>query len=143
MDFFTLKDSNIKKTGHSIECLIDNAMRISSKKAKRLIVLLGLMVCFFDSQANGITVPGPFTIEEVQQDTIPIKDRYGDFISDETYNPFDLLPNNISQTVEYDPASDSYVVYERIGDEYYRTPTTLTFEQYLEWKSRKQQKGLL
>jgi len=74
---------------------------------------------------------------ETVSDTIPLVDRQGDFISDETYNPFDILPTELEQNVEYDAETDTYVVYEKIGDEYYRTPTYMTFSEYLEWKNKK------
>ena len=74
------------------------------------------------------------------QDTIPLEDRYGDFIYDKSDNPFDILPSDLEQTVEYDPETDSYIVYERLGDEYFRTPTTMTFDEYLEWRAKEQEK---
>lgn len=140
MIFFTLKDSNIKKTGHSIECLIDNAMRINSKIGNSLFILIGLIWTINDARAYGTTGPFPIEIREATRDTFPLRDRYGDFISDETYNPFDIQPTSLEQKVEYDPRTNSYIVYEKIGDEYYRTPSSLTFEEYLDWKSRKQQR---
>ncbi len=74
------------------------------------------------------------------QDTIPLEDRYGDFIYDQSDNPFDILPSDLEQTVEYDPETDSYIVYERLGDEYFRTPTTMTFDEYLDWRAKEQEK---
>lgn len=68
-------------------------------------------------------------------DTIPLVDRQGDFITGDTYNPFDILPTELDQSVEYDAETDTYIVYEKIGDEYYRTPTYMTFSEYLDWKN--------
>jgi len=73
-------------------------------------------------------------------DTIPIKDNYGDHITDPNKNPFDIQSNVIDQKVEYDPVTGNYIIYEKIGEEYYRTPTYLTFEEYLEFKKKKQQR---
>ncbi len=140
MDFFTLKDSNIKKTGHSIDCLIDNTMSLKKKMVSNLVLVIGLLLFSQNSHANGITVPDAFSIKETVRDTFPLKDRYGDFVTDDSYNPFDINPDNLNQTVEYDPSTNTYVVYERIGDEYYRMPVSLTFEEYLDWKSKKQQR---
>ena len=35
--------------------------------------------------------------ESVKTDTIPLVDRKGDFITDKTYNPFDVFPSTIKQ----------------------------------------------
>jgi cell surface protein SprA len=78
--------------------------------------------------------------EPSKTDTIPLVDRKGDYITDKTYNPFDLFPSTIKQKVEYDPVTDQYVIYEKIGDEYYRTPTYMTFDEYLEWSAKEQEK---
>lgn len=85
-------------------------------------------------------LPGPNEWEDTVTDTIPITDRYGDYINDDQYNPFDILPSNVEQTVEYDPESGNYLIIEKIGDEYYRAPSYLTFEEYLEWRSRQQER---
>ena len=52
-------------------------------------------------------------VESNTQDTIPIKDRYGDFVTDDYYNPFDMLPSIIEQEVEYDFETGQYVVLEK------------------------------
>lgn len=73
-------------------------------------------------------------------DTIPLKDRTGDFITDKQTNPFDITTKEIVQKVEYDPVSGHYIIYEKIGNEFYRTPTYMTFEEYLDYKSKEQEK---
>jgi cell surface protein SprA len=73
-------------------------------------------------------------------DTLPLQDRKGDFITDKTKNPFDLNTSIIEQKVEFDVKTGKYIIYEKIGDEFYRTPTYLTFEEYLDWKSKEQEK---
>jgi len=73
-------------------------------------------------------------------DTIPLKDRKGDYITDKSYNPFDIMPTTIKQKVEYDPVSGHYIIFEKIGEEYYRTPSYMTFEEYLEWSNKEQEK---
>ncbi len=92
------------------------------------------------------TVVGPdynIKIVEAIADTIPLKDRYGDFITEEYYNPFDITPSNIEQTIEYDMKSGQFVVMEKIGDQFFRTPTYLTLEEYLNWQQQKQEKDYL
>ncbi|MBC6492527.1 cell surface protein SprA [Flavihumibacter stibioxidans] len=82
------------------------------------------------------------TSSPVAPDTMrfPLKDRRGDAISQPVRNPFDLKdPSNIRQTVEYDPETRQYFIVEKIGDQYYRTPTYMTFEEYLRFKARQQE----
>ena len=76
-------------------------------------------------------------------DTFPtIKDRSGDFYTDTTYHPFDLKdPGAISKEVRYDPILKLYVVTERVGGGYYRPPVYMTFDQYLEWSRKKEEKS--
>ena len=76
-------------------------------------------------------------------DSIPeIEDRTGDFINTpESNNPFDLRdPSIIEQTVEYDPATGQYIISEKIGDEFYRPSSYMTFEEYMEWNKKKQER---
>lgn len=67
----------------------------------------------------------------------PIYDRRGDFYSSQ-HNPFDLAqPSNISDSIAYDPVTNMYNVYEKIGDKYYRTPTSYTQQEFMEMEGRK------
>ncbi len=110
-------------------------------------------------QSHAMSLPDPYeitTINHVEKpqsygqnikikkvivmDTIPMTDRKGDFITDKSKNPFDINPNILEQKVEFDIKTGKYVVYEKIGDEYYRTPTYLTFEEYLDYKSKEQER---
>ena len=71
------------------------------------------------TSASATGVVGPD--EEVYSvlDTIPIRDNpYGNFTTDE-YNPFDIKPSIIEEKVEYDFETGRYVVFEKIGEEYY------------------------
>ncbi len=115
-------------------------MTINSTVTRGLIVLVGLLLNISDTYASGVIVPEPFAFKEAVKDTFPLRDRYGDFITDYQYNPFDIYPDNVKQTVEYDPETNSYIVYERIGDEYFRMPVSMTFDEYLKWKGDRQQR---
>lgn len=44
---------------------------------------------------------------------------------------FDTIPPNLVRTVEYDPVTNMYILYERVGNLLYRPPQYLTFDQYL------------
>lgn len=72
--------------------------------------------------------------------TKPIKERFDDFINNTNSNPYDLRdPKAVEQKVEYDPVTGMYVVTEKIGDDFFRAPTYMTFEEYTKWRDRKQQ----
>lgn len=76
-------------------------------------------------------------------DTLPpLQDRYDDFINKNDKNPFDLDdPSVIDQQVEYDPVSNRYLITEKIGEDFYRSPTYMTFDEYLRWRDQKQQQA--
>ncbi|RZM04778.1 MAG: cell surface protein SprA, partial [Pedobacter sp.] len=88
----------------------------------------------FDRQNNfnfQDTVPG----EDLR---FPINDRRGDFISSGGRSTYDFgTPSNISDSVVYDAINRRYVVYEKIGERYYRIPTIYSFEEY--WAMRNRQ----
>ncbi|MEO8853822.1 MAG: cell surface protein SprA, partial [Ginsengibacter sp.] len=67
----------------------------------------------------------------------PLHDRRGDFISAKP-NSFDFQnPPNISDSVVYDPISKTYTIYEKVGDHYYRTPTTYTADEFRALEAQK------
>ncbi|MGE5355337.1 MAG: cell surface protein SprA [Deltaproteobacteria bacterium] len=68
-----------------------------------------------------------------------LRPRYGDFVNDSLKNPFDLKdPSSVEKTVEYDPVSGNYIITEKIGNEYFRSPTYMTFQEYLKWREQQQ-----
>lgn len=73
-----------------------------------------------------------------QNDTIlpfPIEDRAYDHLIHSEENPLDLNdPRSIKKDVRYDPKTQRFVITETIGGRYFRNPTYLTFEEYLEWQ---------
>ena len=108
-----------------------------------LISLLFLGFCGILSATplSPFSLPDPFETIAIENDTI--KPRSGDHITDTDKNPFDLKdPSIVDKDVEYDPETGQYIITERIGDEYFRTPTYLSFEEYLEYKSKEQDQYL-
>jgi cell surface protein SprA len=70
----------------------------------------------------------------------PIHDRRGDFFSNQR-SPFDLnTPSNITDSIGYDPATKRYVVYEKIGNKFYRTPTSYSAQEFMEIQGQKAEK---
>lgn len=96
------------------------------------------------SDMLGAHVPEPnYTSQEmliVAPDTIPLEDRKGDFITDKKYNPFDITTREIKQEVEYDPVTNLYIIREKVGNEYYRVPTYMTFEEYMDYVAAEQER---
>lgn len=99
-------------------------------------------------QISGFTIipsfalPDPYSgYDAPKLDTIPLSDRVGDYITDGKNNPFDIKPKNLDQKVEYDPVSGHYIIYEKIGDIYYRTPSYMTFDEYMDYEGQRQEKN--
>lgn len=54
-------------------------------------------------------------------------------------NPFDLDdPKSVDKKIEYDPETGQYKVTEKIGNDYFRPPTYMSFEEYMDFKARQQ-----
>src|SRR5436189_3757032 len=65
----------------------------------------------------------------------PIHDSRSDFMSSGTKSTFDFKnPPNFTDSVSFDFGTQRYTLYEKIGDKYYKTPTTYSFEEY--WQLR-------
>lgn len=83
-----------------------------------------------------------FTVEAQQTpDTsglhYPIQDRHGDNVSGQYSSTYDFRnPANIKDSVVFDPITRQYTVYEKIGNRYYRVPTTYSFEEYWQYRNR-------
>ena len=90
------------------------------------------------SAAAAVATAAPTTTTAC--DTVPFRDRTGDFITGGNPNAIDLRdPAAVTRDVEYDPATNRYIVTERIGDDYFRSPTYLTFDEYAAYRERQQQ----
>ncbi|MFN8277447.1 MAG: cell surface protein SprA [Chitinophagales bacterium] len=69
----------------------------------------------------------------------PIKERAGDHVTDKTKNPFYLKdPSNIKKDVEYDPATNRYIVTEKVGDVNIKEPLYLTYDEYLKYTEKQE-----
>ncbi|MFT3936381.1 MAG: cell surface protein SprA [Chitinophagaceae bacterium] len=67
----------------------------------------------------------------------PISDRRGDKLSNPGRKSLDLKdPANIKDSIEYDPKTKQYYIIEKIGNNYYRKPTYLTFDEYMRLRAK-------
>ncbi len=107
-----------------------------------LVIGIIAYTCFV--YAAGTNLDDPHALPYVQAtslDTLPpITDRQDDFINAGERNPFDLKdPEAVEQTVEYDPETGLYIISERVGSDFYRPPTYMTFDEYMAYRSKQEQ----
>ena len=79
-----------------------------------------------------------------KKDTLkfPIEDRIGDKFNEDPPVRFDLKdPKNINTEVEYDPSLKEYSITEKIGKEYYRAPSYMTYEEFLKFQAGKDEEA--
>jgi cell surface protein SprA len=68
----------------------------------------------------------------------PLRDRYGDPYSNPDRNSFNLRDTGIiKRTIEYDPKTKQYYIVEKIGNRYYRTPTSFSMEDFVRMQGKK------
>ncbi len=118
-------------------------IRIKRSKLIGFVVLVATLCLLQPASASA--KPHYPTLSPNKVDTVPtgnlpypIRDRRGDVLSSEQRTTFNLKdPSNIRDSVVYDPKTRRYIVYEKIGNRYYRTTTSYSFEEY--WKIRGKQ----
>lgn len=118
---------------------------------KSLLILLSFAVCAIpalkgakDEGYKSKNLENPYKVlknVQTKLDTVPIKDRPSDFTNPYKKNPFDLKdPSAIDKSIEYDIKTGRYLINEKIGNEYYRNPSSMTFDEYLKWRSKNQER---
>ncbi len=100
-----------------------------------------LFIAVKASASYNLPDPYEWSPQQITNDTTPLQDRYGNWVEDHTHNPFDLLDaDEVVRDVEYDPITNTYILTEKIGNENYRPPTVMTYEEYLNWNSREEER---
>ncbi len=105
-------------------------------------VLLALFFCYVQNAGAENLHHNHFfqkrdTPPRTQNLPYPIQDRRGDAVSNYRRSTYDLKnPANLKDSVVYDAKTKRYIIYEKIGSKYYRTPTTYTFDEYWTLKNR-------
>ncbi|MEI6574912.1 MAG: cell surface protein SprA [Bacteroidota bacterium] len=89
---------------------------------------------------NGSPIPPP---DSIDPDTIkpapssltfPIPKEDPIFNGNQPSSPLYMAdPENVVNSVEYDPETNRYYFVEKIGDHYYRSPNYMTFDEYLKY----------
>ena len=81
---------------------------------------------------------------EAPKDTLkfPIQDRAADKFNEDPPSQFDLKdPKNIQTEVTYDPDSQQYDIKEKVGNENYRAPSFMTFEEFMRYQAGKDEEA--
>ncbi len=123
-------------------------MLLIRKQKSGLICRVILAVTLFVFYTNPVSAKTfYYDIPQTVRDTVPgelrypIHDRRGDFMSGDPRRTLDLNnPSNIRDSVVYDPVTRRYIVYEKIGDRYYRTTTSYSFDEYWQIRGRQSER---
>lgn len=106
-------------------------------------MLIAACVGLLSSTARAFYAPFQDTSRKQSSiDTLkyPLHDRRGDKFTFPQRNSLGLRdPANIQDSIIYDPKTKQYYIIEKIGDFYYRKPTYLTFDEFMEIMARKQE----
>ncbi|NOT36861.1 MAG: cell surface protein SprA [Saprospiraceae bacterium] len=112
----------------------------------RVFIIVSVIIFYGVSLiGGGKQLPDPFVIEkQTIVDTIPYKNRPGTDPEKDKKNPFDLKdPKSVDKEIEYDPVTGEYIIREKIGSDYYSNPSSLSFEEYMAFKARQQDRDYL
>ncbi len=106
-----------------------------------LVLLVAAVSVTTASSFSGSLRENPYAPAYTVADTLPpLEDRYDDFINDAGDNPFDLQdPDIVEQNVEFDPETGQYIITEKIGDDYFRPPTYMSFQEYNEYRRQQEE----
>ena len=98
---------------------------------------------FFEAIANApFIAPGDSDTAQVQL-PYPFEDRYSDpYNSQAPSSPLYMgNPSNIQTTIQYNPDERQYDIFEKVGDEFFRNPSYMTFEEFKEAEFEKSTKN--
>lgn len=106
--------------------------------ATAMLIAVSVVFCATASahfHYNTDTVPNKTdTLTPKKNDSLrfPLLDRRGDFLTQFDKNPFNLKdPKNLRDSIEYDPKTQQYYIIEKVGNQYFRKPTYLTFDELM------------
>lgn len=111
--------------------------RLSENALSKVLLLLLMVLAGSVISKAGTRSVYQDTVPETPVLHYPINDHPGDYMSSGNSGFNFANPSNYSDSVVYDPVTRRYIVYEKIGDYFYRVPTTYTFEEF--WQMRNQQ----
>ena len=115
-------------------------MNLRTAHIRRTLAAIAIIFASFTQANAGYNNPDPADKYFFSADTnrYPLRDRYGDPYSYPNRNGFDLKDTSfIKRKIEYDPKTKQYYIVEKIGNKYYRTPTSFTMEEFMQLQGRK------
>ncbi len=115
-------------------------MNLKTAHILRTMAAIAIVIASFTQANAGYYNPDPSDKFYFSADTnrYPLRDRYGDPYSNPNRNSFDLKDTSfLKRTIEYDPKTKQYYIVEKIGNKYYRTPTSFSMEEFLQLQGRK------
>jgi cell surface protein SprA len=107
--------------------------KISTHTLCTLVVTILLSAAFIPANAR-------YSPDQQTPDTLryPLTERRGDGFSYPNRNPFDLSDTAfVKRSIEYDPKTKQYYIIEKVGNSYYRTPTSMTMKEFLALQGRR------
>ncbi|HRA10983.1 MAG TPA: cell surface protein SprA, partial [Chitinophagaceae bacterium] len=114
-------------------------MNLKTAHILRTLVFISV-IATSSLQANARTDffgPGFFLFKS-DTSRYPLVDRRGDPYTYQRKNTFDFNDTAfIRRSVEYDPKTKQYYIIERIGNTYYRTPTSFSMEEFIRLQGQK------
>ena len=112
---------------------------LSKERSIGVAFILGFLIVSFQSKSQN-----PSNTQDTSKPIrsvnlhYPLTDRRGDGLSTGNYNSFDFFkPSDQKDSVVFDYDTKRYVVYEKIGNRYYRTPVSYSYNEY--WSIRNRQ----
>jgi cell surface protein SprA len=113
-----------------------------------LFVLLLTKQTIYAQDTSQLKPPFQDTITKKVPDTLvgklryPIADRRADFLTQPSNNPFDIRDSSVlKRKVDYDPVTKQYYITEKLGTGYNRFPSTLSFDEFWKFKTRKDEQA--
>jgi len=109
-----------------------------------LIKSLALLLAVYALPYLGVNSFGQSATTKSSTDSLkfPIYDHSENLNSDGKSTGMDLQdPSNYSKKIEYDPKENKYYIMEKVGNDYVRTPTYLTQEEYLKYRADQDEKS--
>jgi len=104
----------------------------------RTLVAITIVLAIFAQANAGFTDGTPPPGFKRDTTRYPLYDRYGDPYSWRNQNTFDFRDTSfIKRSIEYDPRTKQYYIIEKIGNRYYRTPTSFTMEEFIKLQGEK------
>lgn len=107
------------------------------------IILLGIagsLAIYGTTSSTPFYVPFfPEGEDSTKKDSLkyPITDRRNNKLPSKKGKEFDLKdPSNLETEYEYDPLTKKYYIKEKIGSTYFRNPTELSYDEFLQYQAK-------